>query len=120
MKILTANLTDGYKCDHRRQYPEGTNMVYSNFTARKSRIPEINSTVFFGLQYVSQKHLIDDWNRNFFGVEKNIAVEDGSDGDRNGDDADCPVPVRAFMTVLMFEILPFDAIECVHALRIAL
>lgn len=75
MRILTTNITDGYKCDHRRQYPEGTNMVYSNFTARKSRIPEINSTVLFGLQYVVQKHLIDDWNRNFFGVEKNIAVE---------------------------------------------
>ena len=25
-------LTDGYKLDHRRQYPEGTEYVYSNWT----------------------------------------------------------------------------------------
>lgn len=75
MNILTVNQTDGYKCDHRRQYPEGTNLVYSNFTARKSRIPEIDSTVFFSLQYVVQKHLIDDWNRNFFRLPKDLVVE---------------------------------------------
>lgn len=27
-------LTDGYKLDHRRQYPEGTQFVYSNWTPR--------------------------------------------------------------------------------------
>lgn len=27
-------LTDGYKLDHRRQYPEGTQYVYSNWTPR--------------------------------------------------------------------------------------
>ncbi len=74
MQILTANLTDGYKCDHRRQYPEGTNLVYSNFTARKSRIPEIDHVVFFGLQYVIQKHIIEDWNNNFFKLPKIVAV----------------------------------------------
>lgn len=25
-------LTDGYKLDHRRQYPEGTEYVYANWT----------------------------------------------------------------------------------------
>ena len=30
--------TDGYKLDHRRQYPEGTQYVYSNWTARGSRV----------------------------------------------------------------------------------
>jgi nicotinamide phosphoribosyltransferase len=75
MKILTANLTDGYKCDHRSQYPKGTNLIYGNFTARKSRFPEINYTVLFGLQGVAQKHLINDWNNNFFNVQKNVAVE---------------------------------------------
>lgn len=28
-------LTDGYKLDHRRQYPENTEYVYSNWTPRK-------------------------------------------------------------------------------------
>ena len=42
---------DFYKADHRKQYPEGTRMVYSNLTARKSRISGINEVVFFGLQF---------------------------------------------------------------------
>jgi nicotinamide phosphoribosyltransferase len=34
-------LTDGYKLDHRRQYPEGTQFVYSNWTPRScSYFPE--------------------------------------------------------------------------------
>ena len=30
--INPALLIDGYKADHRRQYPIGTDYVYSNFT----------------------------------------------------------------------------------------
>ena len=41
--------TDGYKTDHRRQYPNGTELVYSNFTPRESRIKEIDSVVVFGI-----------------------------------------------------------------------
>lgn len=44
-------LTDGYKLDHRRQYPPGTTRVYSNFTPRASRIGGQEYVVFFGLQY---------------------------------------------------------------------
>lgn len=42
--------TDAYKLDHRRQYPVGTEYVYSNLTARGSRIDGVDATVFFGLQ----------------------------------------------------------------------
>ena len=42
--------TDAYKLDHRRQYKTGTQFVYSNLTARSSRIPDLDWTVFFGLQ----------------------------------------------------------------------
>lgn len=42
-------LTDGYKVDHRRQYPAGTTLVYSNWTPRVSRDPRITDVVFFGL-----------------------------------------------------------------------
>ena len=41
------NLTDGYKLDHRRQYPDNTGLVYSNWTPRKSRKEGINDVVFF-------------------------------------------------------------------------
>lgn len=56
----TLLATDAYKLDHRRQYPKGTEFVYSNLTARGTRIPGINDTVFFGLQaYLRQ--LADQW-----------------------------------------------------------
>ncbi len=64
------HLTDGYKLDHRRQYPEGTNLVYSNWTARKSRHPEIQEVVLFGLQYFIKKYLIEDFNQHFFNRPK--------------------------------------------------
>jgi nicotinamide phosphoribosyltransferase len=48
--VDTLPATDAYKLDHRRQYPEGTEVVFSNLTARGSRIPDVDVTVFFGLQ----------------------------------------------------------------------
>ena len=48
--VDTLLSTASYKLDHRRQYPEGTEFVYSNLTARGTRIPGIDATVFFGLQ----------------------------------------------------------------------
>lgn len=43
---------DSYKLAHWLEYPEGTNLVYSNFTPRVSRRTElgISKFVFFGLQ----------------------------------------------------------------------
>ncbi len=64
MNVLT--LTDGYKVDHRRQYPKGTTLVYSNWTPRKSRIPGVEGVVFFGLQYFMKKYLIEDFQNQFF------------------------------------------------------
>ena len=64
--------TDGYKVDHRRQYPEGTTLVYSNWTPRKSRIKDIDKVTFFGLQYFIKKYMIDDFNTNFFGQPKDL------------------------------------------------
>lgn len=49
-------LTDGYKLDHRRQYPEGTEYVLSNFTPRSSRVPGVDEVVFFGLQYFLKRY----------------------------------------------------------------
>jgi len=59
-------LIDGYKADHRRQYPVGTEYVYSNFTPRQSRVEGVNEVVFFGLQYFIKEYLIDRWNKGFF------------------------------------------------------
>ena len=59
-------LTDGYKVDHRRQYPEGTEYVYSNFTARSTRVSGADSVIFFGLQYFLMTYLQELATRTFF------------------------------------------------------
>ncbi len=62
--------TDGYKVDHRRQYPENTTLVYSNWTPRKSRIEGVEEVVFFGLQYFIKKYILEDFAKNFFQKSK--------------------------------------------------
>jgi len=68
-------LTDGYKVDHRRQYPQGTTLVYSNWTPRKSRLQGIDDVVFFGLQYFIKKYIIKDFDQDFFKQPKNDVVK---------------------------------------------
>lgn len=48
-----AILTDSYKATHWKQYPPGTETVYSYLEARGG---EFDSTVFFGLQYFLKKY----------------------------------------------------------------
>ncbi|MCF8714868.1 nicotinate phosphoribosyltransferase [Joostella atrarenae] len=66
----TLLYTDGYKIDHRRQYPEKTTLVYSNWTPRKSRIEGVEDVVFFGLQYFIKRYIIEDFKNNFFNQPK--------------------------------------------------
>jgi nicotinamide phosphoribosyltransferase len=47
-------LTDSYKVSHHKQYPKGTEYVYSYF---ESRGGEFDETVFFGLQYYLKRFL---------------------------------------------------------------
>ena len=68
-------LIDFYKADHRSQYPKGTELVFSNWTARGSRIETIDEGVFFGLQYYVQEYLVDRWNRDFFERPKDEVVD---------------------------------------------
>lgn len=58
---------DFYKADHISQYPEKTEYVYSNFTARKSRLKDVDSIVFFGLQYFIIDYLLESFNHFFLG-----------------------------------------------------
>ena len=70
-------LTDGYKLDHRRQYPKGTEYVYSNWTPRSNAyFPQAkDGAVVFGIQYFIKKYLIKYFNDNFFAVDKDKAVK---------------------------------------------
>lgn len=69
-------LTDGYKLDHRRQYPEGTEYVYSNWTPRSCQyFPEAkDGIIVFGIQYFIKEYLLDRMNREFFNKPKDEAV----------------------------------------------
>ena len=63
-------LTDGYKLGHRIQYPPNTTMVYSNWTPRGSRLPDIDKVVVLGMQYFVKRYLMDMFNRGFFNRPK--------------------------------------------------
>lgn len=70
----SLNMTDGYKVDHRSQYPTGTELVYSNWTPRGTRMPGVEKVALFGLQYFIKKYLIEDFNENFFAKPKEEVV----------------------------------------------
>lgn len=72
--IQPIAFSDFYKTDHRRQYPDGTELVYSNFTPRGSRIDGVDHVVVFGIQYFIKEFLIKRFNEGFFDVPKDVAV----------------------------------------------
>lgn len=64
---------DGYKLDHRRQYPDKTEYIYSNWTPRGSRILGQDHVVFLGLQYFITKYLMQDMEVFFAGDDDHIS-----------------------------------------------
>lgn len=74
MQINPLTAIDFYKADHRRQYPEGTTLVYSNFTPRSNKLSNLpndnDKIVFFGLQYFIKEFLQNTWNKGFFDKPK--------------------------------------------------
>lgn len=80
MNLNPLTCIDFYKADHRRQYPTGTTMVYSNLTPRSDKLSPIpphlfdGHVVFFGLQHFIKWFLIDTWKTGFFDIPKEEAV----------------------------------------------
>jgi nicotinamide phosphoribosyltransferase len=75
MSTNPVTLIDGYKLDHRRQYPKNTVRVYSNFTARGTRrVPAVKDTTVFGPQYFLQKYLMEEFSR-FFNSHLDNAID---------------------------------------------
>lgn len=64
--------TDSYKVSHLGFSADGTQVIYSNLTARSFRMflenfPGVDlRSVFFGLQAFVKEDLMEDWNVNFF------------------------------------------------------
>lgn len=70
-KLNPLGLLDFYKVSHMVQYPEGTEYVYSNFTARSNKHFKWKQAgdgyvVFWGLQGFIKEYLMDVWENNFF------------------------------------------------------
>lgn len=72
-QINPLHLIDSYKLNHVQMYPDNTEYVYSNFTARSAKHfnnsagTDINFTVFVGLQSMLME-LNDLWVENFFSL----------------------------------------------------
>lgn len=69
-------MMDGYKTDHRRQYPPGTEYVYSNMTPRKSRVEAQEFVVNFGLQYFLKRYLQQAFQEEFFDLPRGVVVDE--------------------------------------------
>lgn len=76
MRVSAINALDSYKLSHHNMYPDGTEFVYSNLTARGSRIEGVDEVVFFGLQAFMMDFLIDDFNDTFFNRPKEGILRD--------------------------------------------
>lgn len=99
--IQTIALKDFYKADHRRQYPKGTEFVYSNLTPRMSRIEGVDKVVVFGIQYFIKDYLIRRFNEGFFKRPKDQVIKSYK---------------RRLDNALGKDAVPVDHIEALHEL----
>jgi nicotinamide phosphoribosyltransferase len=75
-KVPATLLCDFYKVSHREQYPNKTEIVYSTWTPRASRLEGVNEIVHFGMQKFIKEFLIGYFNENFFARSENeVAAE---------------------------------------------
>lgn len=78
MKPSAMLLCDFYKISHRQMYPQGTEMVYSTWTPRASRMKDVNEVVVAGNQAFVKEWLIDFFNENFFARNKEELISEYS------------------------------------------
>jgi nicotinamide phosphoribosyltransferase len=76
MNINPFLLTDYYKVGHVFQYPDKTELVYSNLTPRNSRLKDVDEMVFFGLQYFLKEYLVKYFADNFFNLPLDKVMAD--------------------------------------------
>lgn len=75
-ETIALLLSDGYKMVHAEMFPKGTQKLYSYYTPRRNRIPELDKMVFFGLQGFIKKYLIDYFNDNFFKLDEEEVMQE--------------------------------------------
>lgn len=62
---------DFYKVGHVIQYPSDTEQVWSNWTARATRLEGVTSTVVLGFNYFAKRILIREFDLHFFSEKWN-------------------------------------------------
>jgi nicotinamide phosphoribosyltransferase len=77
-RVPPQHTKDFYKAGHVFQYPKGVTKIFSNWTARASKVPGVSHTVNFGLT-AALKDLIADWNELFFDQDWEIINRDYKD-----------------------------------------
>lgn len=78
MNINPFLATDGYKTGHHKMYPQGTTLVYSNFTPRSgkhSNVKDSKGVVVFGTQLV-MKQIQEMFQINFLGNKKDDVCQE--------------------------------------------
>ena len=65
-KLIISVLCDFYKIAHRAMYPENTEVVYSTWTPRASRMKGVEHVVWFGGQAFYKEYFIDLFSEHFF------------------------------------------------------
>jgi nicotinamide phosphoribosyltransferase len=77
-KWMPLLLCDFYKISHRNMYPKGTEFVYSTWIPRESRMKNVDHVVAFGFQAFIKEYLIEYFNENFFGRDKDTVLAEYS------------------------------------------
>lgn len=77
--MFPAHGKDFYKAGHKPQYPAGTQIVYSNMTARSNKHfswkqAGVGYVVLFNISAFLQEHMVDWWE-TFFYMDKKKAVK---------------------------------------------
>lgn len=75
MKHIATLLCDFYKVSHRQMYPKGTELVYSTWTPRASRMDGVDEVVAFGFQYFLKK-VNKIFDEDFFSRSKDEVVSE--------------------------------------------
>lgn len=78
MKKQAMLLCDFYKVSHKALYPKGTELIYSTFTPRSSKLfkTQIEDVTVFGIQHFVKEYLINFFNEQFFSQPKQVVVND--------------------------------------------
>lgn len=74
--LSTMLLCDFYKISHRQMYPKKTELVYSTWTPRASRVKGVDKVIHFGTQAFIKDKLITFFNQNFFQKDKELIIKE--------------------------------------------